>query len=276
MGPGSSSTRGFAEVNGARLQYEVAGEGDPVVLIHAGICDSRMWDDQWAAFARHFRVIRYDVRGFGQSPAPSMTYAHRDDLYALLGDLGVEQAHLVAVSMAGRIALEFTLEHPEMARSLVLVASSVGAVAPSEALQQAWEQADLAFTGGDIAGANEIELQAWVDGPGRGPDHVDPVVRERVREMNANNFALLNDAAVDQPLDPPVRDRLSELRVPVLVIVGDHDQPHVVASADHFVDAIADARKVVMPGTAHLPSMERPDEFNRLVLDFLRGQTGPS
>ncbi len=262
---------GFVDVEGTQLYYEVAGTGEPVVLIHAGICDSRMWDEQWAVFARQYRVIRYDVRGFGKSPIPSQPYADRDDLYALCRHLGVEQANIVAVSMAGHIAIAFALEHPEMIRSLVLVASGVGAAPPSEALQHVWEEVDAAFTAGDVAMANELELRAWVDGPGRAPDQVDPTVRERVREMNGNVLMLANEEAVERPLEPPARERLGELRVPVLIIVGDYDQPHVITSADLFEAAIAGSKKVIMRGTAHLPSMERPDEFNSLVLDFLQG-----
>ncbi len=264
------SESGFVGVEGTQLYYEVAGTGEPVVLIHAGICDSRMWDDQWAMFARQYRVIRYDVRGFGKSASPSQPYADRDDLYALCRHLRVDQTHIVAVSMAGHIAIAFALEHPEMIRSLVLVASGVGAAPPSEALKQAWEEADAAITAGDIARANEIELRVWVDGPGREPGQVDPTVRERVREMNGNNLVLANEEAVERPLEPPARERLGELRAPVLIIVGDKDQPHVITSADLFEAAIAGSKKVMMRGTAHLPSMERPDEFNKLVLDFLQ------
>ena len=263
------SDTGFAEVNGARLYYEVGGAGHPLVLIHAGICDSRMWDAQWGVLAQQFKVIRYDWRGCGKSVMPPERFSHRGDLYRLLQLLGVDRTYLVGVSYGARIAMEFTLEHPEMVDALILVAAGIGAVEPSEALKRALDEADAAASAGDIARANEIELQVWVDGPVRTPDQVDPSVRERVREMNANNFALLNEEATEEPLEPPVRSRLADIHVPTLVIVGDHDQPHVVATADLLEAGIAGARKVIIPGTAHLPGMERPDEFNRLVLDFL-------
>ena len=262
---------GFLDVNGARLYYEVAGAGHPLVLVHAGICDSRMWDEQWEVFSQHFLVIRYDMRGFGKSEMPSGPFAHHDDLYQLLGLLGVRQAHCVAVSMGGRVAIEVALEHPEMVDGLVLVASGVGGVEPSAALEQAWAAADAAYAAGDLDRANELELQIWVDGPKRIPGEVDPRVRERVREMNRNNFALLNDEATENALEPPARSRLGELSVPTLIVVGDGDQPHVLISASQFEASIHDSRKVIMQGVAHLPSMERPEEFNRLVLDFLRG-----
>ena len=261
---------GFAEVNGARLYYEVAGEGHPLVLIHAGICDSRMWDQQWDTFAQLYRVIRYDVRGCGKSAIPPGPFAHRDDLDALLRFLSVDKAFLIGVSNGGRIAIEFTLEHPDRVAALIPVASGIGGAEPTETLVKAWEEVDAAFSAGDIARANEIELQAWVDGPSRTPDQVDPAVRERVREMNANNFALLTEEAQEVRLEPPALSRLEDIRVPTLVIVGDHDQPHVLASADLLATGIVGAKKVVISGTAHLPSMEQPEEFNRVVLDFLQ------
>ena len=142
MSDGTEATEQFAEINGTQILYEVAGSGHPLVLMHAGICDSRMWDDQWDIFSKQFRVIRYDVRGFGRSAIPSEPYAHRDDLLELLRLLNVERIALVAASMAGHIAIEFTLQHPEMVSALVLVGSGVGAVDPSEALIAGWEQVD--------------------------------------------------------------------------------------------------------------------------------------
>lgn len=267
------STQQFAEINGTQILYEEAGSGHPLVLMHAGICDSRMWDEQWDELARHYRVIRYDIRGFGQSAMPSEPFAHRDDLFALLQLLNVKQASLVAASMAGAIAIAFTLEHPARVDALILVGSGVGAIDPSEALIAGWEQADAAYTAGDIARANEVELRLWVDGPNRSTSAVDPAVRERVREMNGNNLAVMNEAAEERVLDPPVRDRLHELQVPTLIIAGDQDQPHVLASARHFEANIPNSKLVIMPGTAHLPSMEQPAVFNGLVIDFLQDKS---
>jgi pimeloyl-ACP methyl ester carboxylesterase len=266
----------FAEINGTRLWYETAGTGHPLVLMHAGICDSRMWDAQWRELAQRFRIIRYDVRGFGRSPMPSDPFAHRDDLHALLTLLKVERAYLVAASMAGRIAIELTLEHPEMVDAIVLVGSGVGETEPSEALIAGWEQVEAAVTAGELDRAVELELALWVDGPGRTPEDVDPAIRERVREMNRNNFAVGNDDAEERVLDPPARDRLREIRVPALIIAGDQDQPHVLASAEHFRSTLPNADVVIMPGTAHLPSMEQPTVFNQLVIRFLERVAPPA
>lgn len=260
---------GFAEIDGARLYYELAGAGHPLVLIHAGIADSRMWDDQWETFAQRYTVLRYDLRGMGRSPMPAGPFAYHEDLYGLLSYLGLGSAYLVGVSVGGMTAIDFTLAYPHMVDALVAVDAGVSGNAPPDSLLQAWEEVDQAVERGDVAGAVELELRMWVDGPRRRPEQVDPTVRERVREMNANNVAVYSEAGTPQPLEPPAAGRLGEIGVPTLVIAGAEDQPHVLASANLLETSIPGARKVVMPDTAHVPSMERPQEFNRLVLDFL-------
>ena len=271
MSSNQNETSGYGEVNGTRLWYEMTGQGHAVVLIHAGICDSRMWDREWQRWPQRYTVIRYDVRGFGASENPNGTFAHYADLHALLTSLGVTRTYLVAVSMAGGIALEYTVEHPDMVDGLVLVAAGHDDAERSAELREAWKRVDAAFEAGDIAAANEIELQLWVDGPQRTPDAVDPAVRELVREMNRNNFTLANDEAVEVDLDPSVYTRLNEITAPTLIITGDLDQPHVVASADLLQAAIPGAQKVVMHGTAHLPSMEQPAQFDQIVFTFFDG-----
>jgi 3-oxoadipate enol-lactonase len=270
---GMQSERGFATINGAQIRYEEAGSGEPIVLLHAGIADSRMWDDAFAAFAAAYRVVRYDLRGFGESSMPPGPFTMRDDLRALLDHLGIARAHLIGVSMGGGIALDFAIDHPEMVAKLVLVASAIGGRGPSEALRERWREMGAAADRGDWDLVNELELRLWVDGTGRTPDQVDPTVRERVREMNAAviaNEARETGAKPANPLDPPAIGRLGEVAAPTLVVVGALDVPHIVEGADLLAAGIPGARKVVLPGCAHLPPMEAPAEFNRLVLDFLR------
>src|SRR5690606_6601331 len=122
---GGNMSTGFADINGARLYYEVAGEGPALVLLHAGICDSRMWDDQFAAFAKHYRTVRYDLRGYGQSNPVAGRFAHYEDLRALLDHLGIERAYLIGVSFGGMIAIDFTLTYPQRVAGLILVGTGV-------------------------------------------------------------------------------------------------------------------------------------------------------
>jgi 3-oxoadipate enol-lactonase len=262
---------GMAEVNGARIYYEVAGEGDPLVLVHAGIADSRMWEDQFMAFAHRYRVIRHDMRGFGMTAMVEGPFSHHEDLRALLDSLDVERAHLVGCSMGGGAVLDFALEYPDRVGNLVLVGSAVGGFGPDFDPPKEWDEIVAADEAGDLERVSELEVRIWVDGPGRSPGEVGAPVRDLVREMNL--IALRNEAAElgeEWEPEPPAADRLPDIQAPTLLIVGDEDQPRVFAAADLLEKELPNTRKVVMHGTAHLPNMERPEEFNRIVLDFLK------
>ncbi|HET8627780.1 MAG TPA: alpha/beta fold hydrolase [Thermomicrobiales bacterium] len=273
MAQNPEATSGYADVNGARLYYEIAGAGPPLVLNHAGIADNRMWDYQFAAFAEHYRVVRYDIRGCGRSNDPPGPFSGRGDLYGLMTALGIARAHLVGLSIGGSIVLDFAIEHPEMVTALVPVAAGLGGYAYTGRDEQE-EALEAAMAAGDYERANEIDLQVWVDGPRRARSQVPAGVRERVREMNAGIYAQLPNQGEPQRMDPPAAARLGEIHAPTLVIVGDEDVPDILDVADVLAANIPGARKVVVPGVAHMVNMERPAEFNRLVLDFLRGVDG--
>jgi 3-oxoadipate enol-lactonase len=270
---------GFAEVNGTTLYYEVAGTGHPFMLVHGHLLDRRSWDDQFAVFAQQYRVIRYDQRGFGDSGliAKGKPYSDRQDLYELMKFLGIESAYLMGVSGGGALAIDFTLEHPEMVDALIPVTAGVSGFRPSEEVMK--EHPDVvrlytslneAFEKHDIARAVEISLELWTDGPGRLPEQADPNVREQVREMTTRNWERPDDEAQAEtppvPLEPPAIGRLSKIGVPTLVILGELDGPNPL---DQLVAEIPGAKKVIMAATAHHPFMEQPAEFNQIVLDFL-------
>jgi pimeloyl-ACP methyl ester carboxylesterase len=264
---------GTAEIGGARIVYEVAGAGHPLLLIHAGIADSRMWDDQWPAFGERYRTIRYDLPGYGHSQLPAGPAAIHEDVAALLRFLHVERTHIVGISFGGRIALDFTLTHPEMVSALVLVCPSVSGETPSEEVERFGDEEDALLEAGDSDGATELNLRMWVDGPRRTPEQVDPRVRERVREMQRHAFSVpMPEGFSLRRLDPPAIERLSEIRAPTLVIVGDHDLDEKVAMAEQLATEIRSARELVIHGVAHMVPMERPAEFNQAVLDFLAEQ----
>ena len=265
-----STNTGFIEINGAPLFYEVAGEGFPLVLIHAGIADSRMWDEQFAAFAQRYRVVRYDWRGCGRSSIPAGLFAQHEELRELLQHLGIARTHILGLSYGSLIALDFTLAHPEMVEKLVLAAPGVRGDQPSAEQMQYNEAEERALEAGDLDGATEITLRTWVDGPRREPGEVDPTVRERVREMQRHAYEIpIPEGADELGLEPPAAGRLSEVKAPTLIIVGDYDLQAKVEQARMMAAEIAGAQLVVFPGVAHMVHMEKPVEFNRAVLDFL-------
>jgi pimeloyl-ACP methyl ester carboxylesterase len=267
---------GFLDVPGGQLYYTVTGSGHPLVLIHAGVADHHMWDAQVPAFAERYRVIRYDLRGSGQTRTEAVSFSNRADLAALLGHLGVTQAHVVGLSRGGQIAVDFTLDHPAIVTALVAVAAGLSGYRhePTEAdaaTLAMFAEIDAAEAAGDFARLNDLEVRLWVDGPGQPPTRVPAAIREQVRQMNGAYYNNAAGGAEPQPvpLDPPAAERLAEIRVPALVIVGDLDTPAAQRSADLLAAGIPSARKEVFAGVAHMVNMEQPERFTALVLEFL-------
>lgn len=264
------TTNSFVDLNNTSFHYQVQGDGPALVLIHAGIADLRMWEDQLDAFGRQFTVIRYDVRGWGRTPCPPGSYSDHEDLRDLLAYLGVDRTHLLGCSNGGRIALDFSLTFPELVDRLVLVGTAVGGYAFTDPATEEKSQAmEAAYEAGDIPLAVELDAQLWVDGLYRRPDQVDPDVRGRAVAMLRDVFALPDDDGNAHPLDPPAVGRLGEIRSPTLVLIGELDTPDMLQIADLLVDQIPDTRLRTLPGVAHLPNMEQPVTFNKVVLDFL-------
>lgn len=260
---------GFASLNNARFYFETAGEGRALVLVHAGITDARMWDEQFRVFAERFRVTRYDRRGFGRTVSEGGPFSHHEDLSAVMSFLGIERAILLGCSQGGKTILDFTLEHPSRTKALVLVASALGGLQFNGEEPRQLAELMKADEAGDVERVNELELQIWVDGPRREPHEVDARLRERVRTMNRTALSMPQASDTELALEPPAAERLNEISVPALVITGTLDTPRTLATARALSEGIRGAESVVMEGCAHLPSMERAEEFNRHVLSFL-------
>jgi pimeloyl-ACP methyl ester carboxylesterase len=259
---------GKAHLEGADLYYEMAGEGPSLVLAHAGFVDGRMWDEQFPVLAQHYRVVRYDRRGFGNSTLTPGPFSHRRDLYQLLKFLGIERAHLLGCSAGGATVIDFALEHPDMTSSLVLVSSALGGYQFQGDMPRPLQELMAALQANDLNQAAELAVRIWIDGPQRTADQVDTRVRERGREMSLT--ALPNSFVMEEPLEPPALGRLHQLVVPTLVIVGGLDDPSIDTIGDLLATRIEGARKVIISGAAHLPNMEKPEKFDQQVLAFLQ------
>lgn len=243
-----------------------------MVLVHEGICDSRMWDPQWASLADRYRLVRYDMRGFGRSPLPPEPYSHARDLLDVMDAAGIERAALVAVSLGGRVALEVALAEPERVSALVLVGAGLPDHKWSASFKEFGAAEEEAFERGDLVAAAEVNVRFWVDGPNRGPEVVDPAIRDLVREMQRRSFELQEptwEQAPEHLLAPDLGARLGEVCQPALVLVGAEDQPDMLAIAERLGRSLPNAESATIAGTAHVPSMERPQEFDGLVTDFL-------
>jgi len=268
---------GFAMSGSARLYFETAGNGAPLVFIHAGVSDCRMWDPQFERFAPGCKVVRYDHRGFGKSTFPEEPFTLREDLAGVLFPLGLEKAVLVGCSMGGATALDFALEHPEMVSGMVLVGSGVSGLNDprhlSEDTKKYWTELIGLVQKGEVERALEMDAKYWIDGPSRAANEVEPGYRERARQLHRENFSLERFKRQENTLTPPAIERLGEVSVPTLIVIGDHDSEDLKKLAGRFAQEIPRARLVRM-NAAHLPSLERPVEFNRLLEEFL-GSVGP-
>ena len=269
---------GYVELPDGRIYYETAGEGETLVLVHAGFVDSRMWDDQWDEFTSAYRVIRFDMRGYGRSSPVDTPVSNRRDLLSVLEHLGVERAHLVGCSMGGATILDFAIEHPEMVLSLTLVCSVPGGFELQGEPPPHLFEMMAALQEGDLKRGSELQIRIWVDGMFRQPEQVDPQVRRRAGEMHRipiENATWAKGSAQEAQrtdrLEPPAVERLHEICIPTLVIVGALDHPEILRGIDLLASEIKNARKVILPDSAHLPSMEKPVEFNDAVLSFLGG-----
>jgi len=240
------------------------------LLLHAGIADSRMWEPQEAALvAAGFDVEAPDLRGFGQRPMGTEPFAHARDVEALLDG----PAAVVGASLGGRVALELAVMRPDLVDRLVLIAPGFPGWAWSDATRAGWSAEEEAFERGDFDAAAEASLRQWVDGPRRKPEDVDPTLRSSVREMILRSYELQSgDEPEEQDvLEPPINERLGDVLCPTLVIVGDEDIADMQGIAAHLASSIAGARLETIAGASHLPSLERPDEVNAILVPFLLG-----
>jgi 3-oxoadipate enol-lactonase len=262
---------GFVDVDGGRIYYEAEGDGSPVLLIHGGLGTLRMWDEQLPRFAERHRVIRYDTRGFGRTETDDVEFANRDDAVAVLDHLGVASAAVVGQSRGGMIALDLALDRSDRVDALVSVAGGIGGYEPELAegtSQPPWEELERLWEQKEWPALAELETQVWVDGWGQPRDRVDPEVRRRVRDWILAGCEAGTAEGRPVPMTPPAVERLDELRVPTLVLVGAADEPGAVA-AGRKLGSAPNAQVVEFENVAHMIQLEKPDRFAEVVLEFL-------
>ena len=265
---------GFMSSDNAQIYYETAGTGTPFVMIHAGVADQRQWNNEFAFFANNYQVLRYDMRGYGKSEPVEGEFNPMNDLVTILNALGLhEPILLMGCSMGGGLAMDFALEYPTRVKALIMVGSGPSGLELDVPAPAKFADAEKAFEAGDLDLVAEIETQIWFDGMNRTPEQVDQSMRKLAYEMN--RLALAHEAKQLGKRLPnaatPAFDRLAELRIPVLIIVGAHDTPYILAAANYMTEKLASARKVTIEDAAHLPNMDHPDEFQKAVRDFLDG-----
>lgn len=262
---------------GASLPVVAAGpeDGIPVVFLHAGVCDHRMWAQQVEAVAAAgYRAIAYTRRGFGDAVSPDEPFSHLDDLEALLGRLGIHAAVLVGCSMGGGLAIDFALAHPGRTVGLVLSGTAItgGDYPMSDSDRQMAAVLDDAEERGDAEFQNKVDAHAWLDGPRSPNGRVTGAVRELFLDMNARALAK-GPLLTQEAKRPSARDHIGKIGAPTLLIAGDLDFNYILTRHEGLSDDLPNAFATIIEGTAHLPNLERPDLFNPLLLEFLAAVT---
>jgi pimeloyl-ACP methyl ester carboxylesterase len=267
------TSKGYLDLGDGQLYCESAGAGAPVVLTHAGFLDCRMFDDIWEPLARNNQVVRYDMRGFGQSSPAAGPVCRRADLDQLLKHLGLTHVHLVGCSMGGQICLDLALEQPELIASLTLVDSAPSGFELQGAMPRYMPEMIAALQSGDVEQASELQIRIWLDGEARDAGQVDPELRRKALKMNriavARNTFFLVDQQPAKPLDPPAVTRLEEVSCPTLIVVGSLDHLEVLRAGEVMATRIPNARKITLEGSGHVPSYEQPENFVSRLLEFL-------
>lgn len=267
---------GYAEIHGARLYYEIAGSGMPLVMIHAGIADNRMWDHEFETFAGDNLVLRFDMRGYGKSLPVEGDFNNQDDLTALLETLATPApAIFMGCSMGGGLAIDFALAQPDKVAALILVGSGPpGLELDAEGPDELFAQSEAAFHAGELDRVAELDMQIWFDGIGRNAREVNQFVRRKAYNMArlvAEHEYKDIGKHIRKSTEKPAAERLPELKIPVLVAVGENDLPYLRLAAEYMFEHLPNASKLLIPNAGHLPNMEHPELFAARVSAFLAG-----
>jgi 3-oxoadipate enol-lactonase len=245
------------------ISHDVQGSGSAVLLLHAGVADRRMWEPQLEDLAQRHRVVRVDLRGFGDTPLPSEPYDHVTDLVAVLDEVGVDRASVVGASFGGLVAQELALRRPERVEQLLLACPASALLEPDDELQAFWSREKELLDQGDLDAATALNVDTWC-----GPE-ASPAARDLVSVMQRRAFELQtdrDDLEVEGQLGDP-----SMIQAPVLVVSGHHDLAAFRRSADALAGVLPRGDLRTLSWAGHLPTLERPDEAGRLVIDFLAG-----
>ncbi len=258
-------------IDNASIHYEVAGSGPPIVLIHAGVADSRQWNNEFRFFSNHFKVIRYDMRGFGKSEPVEGEFSHLSDLERLLDHLDLEEPLvLVGCSMGGSTALDYAVKHPSIVKALVLVGSAPAGLDIELPTPPKFKLVDEAYESGNIELVTELLTQIWFDGD-RNTSDVNQEMRQLAYDMNLT--ARRHDAKALGTclanLETEAIDQIAQLEMPVLAIVGENDIPYMHAAAEVLATKLATYRHITIDNAGHLPNLDQPNEFQQIVEAFL-------
>ncbi|MHA2225862.1 MAG: alpha/beta fold hydrolase [Candidatus Hodarchaeales archaeon] len=266
-----NTIQGYLSVGGGKLRFDTCGKGFPLIFIHAGVADRRMWDHQLSFFAENYQVIRYDLRGYGESQTDSVSFCSVEDLRTIFNEFKLQKAIIIGCSKGGEVALGFTLEYPELVERLVLVGSGVVGYEPSD--KDYWKKVLDAIQRKDVHDIVQLTIDMWVVGPTRKSTSVKPEVLELAKEMLSTSyerplFSLLSKEWFHDRTKN-LFQHLTEIKAPTLILIGEHDNLDLLEIANRLHEGITNSKKILIQNTAHLPSMEEPHLFNQILQEFI-------
>ncbi|UCF79588.1 MAG: alpha/beta hydrolase [Candidatus Eiseniibacteriota bacterium] len=262
-----AAEHGYIRAGNDQLFYDLLGQGKALVLLHDGLLHRVTWDEQFPVLAERFEVVRYDRRGYGRSSRPREPYSDVADLRVLFDSLRIDRAALIGCSSGASLAINFALEYPDRVDALVLVGPVVSGLDYSEHFHTRggrWVWTD------ETSPEDVIQYWAVTDPYEIAPHNLD--LKERVKRLLSVSPQNIEPDKFElrQPPDRPAVKFLTEIAVPVLIVVGESDIPDVHAHAGAIEAGVDNAWRVVIRGCGHLVHLEAPDIFNELVIDFLK------
>lgn len=259
----------FVNVNGTRLYYEIEGLGQALVLIHSFSTDCRQWRDQVAFFASHYKVICYDMRGFGKSDVPSgENYTHAEDLKALLDHLGIEKAHILGHSLGGVVSTAFAILYPDQTLSMIGADPALeGFESDDPDTQKLFTSINKIWTAGSVDAAKELWLQFSPWELAFNNPEVAPHLKQMIEDYSGWHWVNENP---HQPLDPLAIEQLEKIKSPTLLLIGNLNMSFYHLVVEVMLEKIPNSQRVYVSGTAHMLNMEDPDQFNAKLLKFLQ------
>jgi len=260
-------------IDGENHLVRIGGGGEPLLLLHAGVADSRMWQSHMEKLSEQHFVIAPDLRGFGQTPLPDGPFSYRRDITAILDKHHIHKTWIIGASFGGRLGVNFSLHHPERVKGLVLISPILGGFNPSEEIRAFNQKEDELLAGGDLKGATEKNLRMWVDGPNRSASDLDHEVRSQIQKMQYQVFEIPVPAGAKvEDDDSDAMDRMGEIDCPILIVTGDQDHQAVLEHAEVVARGIPGAMLHKVNGAGHMVSMEQPELIVSLIDEFILHQ----
>jgi pimeloyl-ACP methyl ester carboxylesterase len=254
-------------VDGGQIDYETCGKGArAIVLIHDGVINSASFDDMWPNLCRDFRVVRYDRRGYGRSPAATAPYSPQDDLAAVTRAAGLDHTSLVGFSFGGGLAVSYALDHPQQVDRLVLSGAALNGFKVSKAFTGRITRIMFPMILGNMdAVIANASKETWIMAPGN--DVARAKIAALIKTSPQDLRHQLKDPIKGWPSDLP---RMPGLMVPTLIMTGDHDIADNQAQAGAAQVLIPNSRRIVIEDAGHLMQLEHPREVADLIADFVR------